>query len=422
MSDIRLNYHRRKFEDEVLAKKQEPKCRIWNNKEIEGIIEQLCDQSGTYPRADRSLQHFRVLKALEVKELRYIDPYNKDKSFQVVSFEDLFDKLYWSWEQTGFAGWKPIHHNLREQGIYISVGLVRLFLEHSPTHQARISKKSQKSLVTNPILSTSFGSRGQVDLIDMHTVPDIGFKWILNYQDHFTKWVVLKPLKQKCAEEVASNLVTIFYSLGAPNILQSDNGKEFDNRLLLETLNALWPSTKIIHGKPRKPQSQGSVENANGRVENILQSLLEKESHSHWAKELDRVAYMKNTTLHTILSTSPYKVLYGRDPPRGLRDFDIPSTLHHSINTVEDLSSKFPSFETELLSDNEDITYSVEDVGSPFIPNTSQMESVSLSENIDSDNGWDHYDVTMNFDLTTLGATMDQISEGMSCSIYAIFQ
>ena len=249
MSDIRLNYHRRKFEDEVLAKKQEPKCRIRNNKEIEGIIEQLCDPSWTYPRADRSLQHFRVLKVLEVKELRYIDPYNKDKSFQVVSFEDLFDKLHWSWEQTGFAGWKPIHHNLREQGIYISVGLVRLFLEHSPSHQARISKKSQKSLVTNPILSTSFGSREQVDLIDMRTVPDIGFKWILNYQDHFTKWVVLKPLKQKCAEEVASNLVTIFYSLGARNILQSDNGKEFDNRLLLETLNALWPSTKIIHGK-----------------------------------------------------------------------------------------------------------------------------------------------------------------------------
>ena len=121
---------------------------------------------------------------------------------------------------------------------------MRLFFEHSPSHQGRIFKKGQKSLVANPILSTSFGSRGQVDLIDMLTVPDIGFKWILNYQDHFTKWVVLKPLKQKCAEEVASNLVTIFYLLGAPNILQSDNGKEFDNRLLLETLNALWPSTK----------------------------------------------------------------------------------------------------------------------------------------------------------------------------------
>ena len=78
-------------------------------------------------------------------------------------------------------------------------------------------------------------------------------------------------------------------------------------------LNVLWPSTKIIHGKPRKPQSQGHVENANNRVENILQSLLEKECHSHWAKLLDKVAYMKNTSLHTLLNSSPYKVLYGRD-------------------------------------------------------------------------------------------------------------
>ena len=125
--------------------------------------------------------------------------------------------------------------------------------------------------MTNPILSSTFGSRGQVDLIDMRTIPDDHYKWILNYQDHITKWVVLKPLGKKCAEELESTLVAIFYTLGAPNILQSDSGKEFDNALLFETLNMLWPSTKIIHGKPRKPQSQGSVENANCRVENILQ-------------------------------------------------------------------------------------------------------------------------------------------------------
>ena len=107
------------------------------------------------------------------------------------------------------------------------------------------------------------------------------------------------PLYKKCAKEVANILVTIFYTLGAPNILQSDNGKEFDNALLLETLNTLWPSTKIIHGIPRKPQSQGSVGNANCRVENILQSLLEKKGHSHLAKELDSIHERYNITYST---------------------------------------------------------------------------------------------------------------------------
>ena len=107
---------------------------------------------------------------------------------------------------------------------------------------------------------------------------------------------MLRPLKRKCAVEVASTLVSVFYTLGAPCILQSDNGKEFDNNLLLVTLNQLWPSTKIIHGKPRHPQSQGSVESANKRVENILTSLLDKFQHSNWVSELEKVAYMKNTT------------------------------------------------------------------------------------------------------------------------------
>ena len=301
--------------------------------------------------------------------------------------------------------------------MYISVLVVRLFLELSPSHQARLNKKSQKSLVTNPILSTTFGSRGQVDLIDMGSIPDNDYRWILNYQDHFTKWVVLKPLFRKCAIEVANILVTIFYTLGAPNILQCDNGKEFDNKLLLQTLNKLWPSTKIIHGKPRKPQSQGSVENANCRVENILQSVLEKEGHSHWAKELDKVAYMKNTTLHTVLNNTPYKVLYGRDPPRGLRDFDIPSSLHCSINTVEDISKLFPKSQT--LSDNEDDIQLIEKVNSACISNTTLTHSPYSSEcdsNI-SEESEDNYDLTLKFSPTKLGATVNHIVESKSCPI-----
>ena len=140
MSDIRLNYHRLKFANEIFTKKQEPKCRIWNNEEIQHIIEQLCDPSGIYLRANRSLKQFRVLEALGVKELRYLDPYSNGESLKVVAFENLFDDIYWSWEQTGFAGWKPLHQKIREQGSYISLLVVKLFLEYSPSHQARISK------------------------------------------------------------------------------------------------------------------------------------------------------------------------------------------------------------------------------------------------------------------------------------------
>ena len=51
-----------------------------------------------------------------------------------------------------------------------------------------------KGVVVKPILTKDYGSRGQVDLVDMQSMPDGNFKWIMVYQDHFTKFCVLRPL------------------------------------------------------------------------------------------------------------------------------------------------------------------------------------------------------------------------------------
>ena len=62
------------------------------------------------------------------------------------------------------------------------------------------------------------------------------YKYLLVYLDHFTKKINLSPLKRKCAEEVADVLLDIFCDAGPPNILHSDDGREFKNELLFSTL------------------------------------------------------------------------------------------------------------------------------------------------------------------------------------------
>ena len=88
----------------------------------------------------------------------------------------------------------------------------------------------------------------------------------LPFQDHLTKFVNLRALKTKRAEEVAHNLLHIFADKGAPRILHTDNGKEFANSVLKELLE-MWPECRLVHGKPRHSQSQGSVERANRDVQ-----------------------------------------------------------------------------------------------------------------------------------------------------------
>lgn len=49
--------------------------------------------------------------------------------------------------------------------------------------------------------------------------PDHDYKYILHYQNHLTKFVILRPMQTKTAKEVAHIVLDIFYILGAPSVL-----------------------------------------------------------------------------------------------------------------------------------------------------------------------------------------------------------
>src|SRR3954471_13302929 len=111
-----------------------------------------------------------------------------------------------------------------------------------------------------------------MDLIDLSYDPDGEYKYICHVRDHFTRFSWAKPLTSKRAIKVAVFLFELFYSIGSsPTILQSDNEKEFCADVIKELVN-LWPSVKIINGRPCHSQSQGLVKRANG----ILQQRLGK--------------------------------------------------------------------------------------------------------------------------------------------------
>ena len=143
-------------------------------------------------------------------------------------------------------------------------------LNHSALN-ARKKRKRPKTtgVVVRPLISKEYSSRGQVDLIDTQSMSRNGFRWIMVYQDHLTKFCVLRAIKSKWPVEVAGQLLDIFLLFGAPAILQSDNATEFTVRVISE-LNEFWPRLVMVHGKPRHPQSQGSVERANGDIKDML--------------------------------------------------------------------------------------------------------------------------------------------------------
>jgi hypothetical protein len=62
-------------------------------------------------------------------------------------------------------------------------------------------------------------------------------------------------LKDKSAKEVVAGLEErVFAYFGFPDILQSDNGLEFKNSLMVSLLNSWDGSCRFVHGRPRHPQ------------------------------------------------------------------------------------------------------------------------------------------------------------------------
>ena len=104
----------------------------------------------------------------------------------------------------------------------------------------------------------------------------------------------------KSAEEVCHGLSHyVLPYFGLPQVLQCDNGTEFKNNLVKNVLENWEGSCKVIHGRPRHPQSQGLVEQANGTMERMLSSAMAQFKTTDWENLLPRVMYNLNTQLHS---------------------------------------------------------------------------------------------------------------------------
>jgi transposase InsO family protein len=83
----------------------------------------------------------------------------------------------------------------------------------------------------------------------------------------------------------------------APVILHSDNGREFVISIIIE-FHSMRPDVKIVQGKPRHSQSQGSVERANRDVEDMLTTRMAQNKSKDWPSGLKFIQFQKNRALH----------------------------------------------------------------------------------------------------------------------------
>lgn len=243
---------RNKFESQLNQLIIDSHLPIHNEVDYQRIIREVREANSKIKKISldyRRVKKYNIMTIGETTRLISKKKSARNEEIYFASSNEVFDILYDAHQATGHGGVHKMRDKLKNKWANISRTVTLLFLKNCETC---VKKRChpKKGLVVKPILSEDTFERGQVDLIDFQTCKDGEWKFVFNYQDHFTKFVVLRPLKTKTAAEVAHNLVDVFCLLSAPLLLHSDNGREFVNQIVGE-LTLMWPGLKLLRGKPR---------------------------------------------------------------------------------------------------------------------------------------------------------------------------
>ena len=200
--------------------------------------------------------------------------------------------------------------------------------------QCQQSKQSMPQRA--PLANMPIGRPWQMLTVDILEVPLSvnNNRYLLVVQDYFTKWVEAVPIPDQMVTRITCELVKIFSRYGPPQILHSDQGRNFVTCELVKIFSRYGPP-QILHSDQGRnfessilfqtlpafgieklrttayhPQGDGMVERFNRTLLQLLRSYVE--SQSDWERYLPLILYAYRTAAHSSTGVSPFMMMYGR--------------------------------------------------------------------------------------------------------------
>lgn len=135
---------------------------------------------------------------------------------------------------------------------------------------------------------------------------------VLVVTDHFTRYAQAFPTKDQKALTVARTLCEkYFVHYGLPNRIHSDQGRDFESRLIRDMLSVL--GIKKSRTSPYHPQGDPQPERFNRTLLNML-GTLDPQQKSKWSQFIPQLVHAYNCTHNESTGYSPYFLMFGREP------------------------------------------------------------------------------------------------------------
>jgi hypothetical protein len=211
---------------------------------------------------------------------------------------------------------KAVYYNPSQPGSFGGVGSlaraaghpitkVSKWLEAQPTYT--LHKPARKrNYPTRPYRTKGVDYQWQADLVEMipYSRQNHGYKYILTLIDIFSRYAWAQPLKRKTPAEVVKALKIVFKKRRPLMYLQTDQGKEFENKIVHKFL----ASHGIQQFSVKSQFKAAMVERWNRTLKCRMWRYFTHVGNHKWVAVLPKLVEAYNSSLHRMIGMAPKNV------------------------------------------------------------------------------------------------------------------
>jgi len=235
---------------------------------------------------------------------------------------------------------------------------VKKWLQAQPTYT--LHRQARKKYASRKYIVHDIDEQWQADLADVALIANQNndYRFILTVIDIFSRYAWARPLKTKRGEEIAAAFEDIFKNGRIPHRVQTDQGKEFENRHVL----ALFRTHNIELFSVKSAYKAAIVERYNRTLKHKLWRYFTMTTKQKWTDVLQDVVDSYNHSVHRTLGRKPVditpdvvgdvreEVFSNRPPSTKKSDIKVGDTVR--ISKVKNVFAKgyLPNWTEEIFT------------------------------------------------------------------------
>ena len=186
---------------------------------------------------------------------------------------------------------------------HVSRKEVSEFLKSKPSYY--LHKATRKPKMYRRTLVYAPRELLQIDLLDVQKFSreNRGHRYLCVIIDCFTKYLWLKPLKNKTGKSIVKSL-SLLLMMERPKLIQCDQGSEFFNKNVAKMLSAFGP--KLYHTFSDKKAA--IVERVQRTIRMRMGRMFTENGNHNWIDHYEDIANAYNNSIHSSIKMKPADV------------------------------------------------------------------------------------------------------------------